>query len=71
VSVTITTPPGSFLPFVLGSAQLLGHPMIKPKSVLNPDVLDWAGGDFLYVIGVRFIRQVRHRTSSACASSRL
>ncbi len=27
-----------FLPFIWGSAQLISHPMIRPKSILNAEV---------------------------------
>ena len=48
-----------FLPFIWGSAQLIGHPFIRPGSILNKEVLDTCWQDYLYLSCVRFVKQVR------------
>lgn len=48
-----------FLPFVWGASQLVGHPMIKPKSIHNPDVLEAYSHEYLYLGCVKFVKQVR------------
>ncbi|KXZ47301.1 hypothetical protein GPECTOR_36g27 [Gonium pectorale] len=48
-----------FLPFIWGSAQLIQHPMIKPKSIHNPDVLEAYAGAYLYLGCVKFVKQVK------------
>ena len=46
-----------FLPFIWGSAQLIGHPFIRPGSILNKEVLDTCWEDYLYLSCVRFVKQ--------------
>ena len=48
-----------FLPFVWGSSQLAAHPMIKPKSIHNQDVLDMYHDEYMYLSCIRFVKQVR------------
>ncbi|KAI8469681.1 MAG: PTPA-domain-containing protein [Monoraphidium minutum] len=48
-----------FLPFVWGSAQLVGHPVIRPKSIHNPEVLEAYAGDYMYLGCVAFVKQVK------------
>lgn len=48
-----------FLPFIWGSSQLQGHPMIKPKSIHNPDVLEGYSGEYMYLGCVSFVKQVK------------
>ena len=48
-----------FLPFVWGASQLVGHPMIKPKSINNSDVLEAYSHEYLYLGCVKFVKQVR------------
>lgn len=50
-----------FLPFVWGSAQLAAHPIIKPRSIHNPDVLEAYGDAYLYLGCVAFVKQVGGR----------
>ncbi|EFJ50118.1 hypothetical protein VOLCADRAFT_104067 [Volvox carteri f. nagariensis] len=48
-----------FLPFIWGSAQLIAHPMIKPKSIHNPDILEAYASTYLYLNCVKFVKQVK------------
>ncbi|KAI3433441.1 hypothetical protein D9Q98_003255 [Chlorella vulgaris] len=48
-----------FLPFVWGSAQLVGHPFIKPSSIQSGEVLDGYAGEYLYLAAVKFVKQVK------------
>jgi len=49
----------NFLPFIWGSAQLINHPLIRPKSIHNPDILEEFASEYLYLGCVRFVKQVR------------
>ena len=48
-----------FLNFLWGSAQLLGHRNIKPKSILLPDIVEGYWRDYLYLGGIHAINEVR------------
>lgn len=48
-----------FMPFIWGAAQLVNHPMIRPKSVLNQDTLDAYANEYLYLGAVRFVKRVK------------
>ncbi|GLC35448.1 hypothetical protein PLESTB_000206100 [Pleodorina starrii] len=48
-----------FLPFIWGSAQLIAHPVIKPKSIHNPDILEAYADTYLYLNCVKFVKQVK------------
>ncbi|CAK0782979.1 hypothetical protein CVIRNUC_006174 [Coccomyxa viridis] len=48
-----------FLPFVWGSAQLIDHPYIRPRSIHNKEILDTCSEDFMYLSCVRFVKQVK------------
>eukprot|EP00878_Enallax_costatus_P039952 GHUV01045899.1.p2 GENE.GHUV01045899.1~~GHUV01045899.1.p2 ORF type:complete len:165 (-),score=42.07 GHUV01045899.1:304-798(-) len=56
-----------FLPFVWGSAQLIHHPLIRPKSIHNEELLGIYGDDYMYLAGVKFVKSVKkgslHETS--------
>lgn len=47
-----------FLPFIWGAAQLINHPMIKPKSINNSDILATYSKEYLYLGGIQFVKQV-------------
>lgn len=49
----------SFLPFLLGSSQLIGHKNIRPKSVRYPEILDGFAADYLYLEAIQFILGVK------------
>lgn len=48
-----------FLPFVFGSAQLVGHPFIRPKSIHSEDVLEAYSEDYTYLGCVQFVKRVK------------
>ncbi|WIA43238.1 hypothetical protein OEZ86_009744 [Tetradesmus obliquus] len=48
-----------FLPFVWGSGQLIGHPLIRPKSIHNEELLGMYGDDYLYLAAVKFVKAVK------------
>lgn len=48
-----------FLPFLFGSAQLIGHKYMKPKSIHNQDILDHFSNDFMYLACVAFVKKVK------------
>lgn len=41
-----------------GAAQLVGHPLIRPKSIHNPDILEAYARDYMYLGCVAFVKQV-------------
>ena len=47
-----------FLPFLWGASQLVGHPHIRPSSILSAEVLEGYSQDYLYLGAVRFVRHV-------------
>ena len=49
----------SFLPFLLGSSQLVDHPHIRPRSVRYPEVLEQYSRDYLYCDAVRWVLSVK------------
>eukprot|EP01125_Pyxidicula_operculata_P021984 TRINITY_DN880_c0_g1_i1.p1 TRINITY_DN880_c0_g1~~TRINITY_DN880_c0_g1_i1.p1 ORF type:complete len:209 (+),score=25.05 TRINITY_DN880_c0_g1_i1:333-959(+) len=48
-----------FLVFYFGSAQLRGHPHLKPSSVLNPDIYSSFDKKFMFISSVKYINQVK------------
>ncbi|PRP81050.1 protein phosphatase 2A, regulatory subunit B' [Planoprotostelium fungivorum] len=48
-----------FLPFVWGSAQLIGHPSIKPKSIHDGEVLKQSSDDYLYLSCISFTKEMK------------
>uniref|UniRef100_A0A0C9RI51 Serine/threonine-protein phosphatase 2A activator n=1 Tax=Wollemia nobilis TaxID=56998 RepID=A0A0C9RI51_9CONI len=48
-----------FLPFIFGSAQLVDHKYIKPKSIHNEDILSNFSHEYLYLSCVAFVKKVK------------
>ena len=46
------------LPFVFGASQLIGHPDIKPSSIIDKEVIDKFSSDFMYLEAIKFINIV-------------
>lgn len=48
-----------FLPFLFGSAQLVGHKHLRPKCIHDPDIVDAFAKDYMYLACIQFINSVR------------
>lgn len=48
-----------FMPFIWGSAQLVAHPKIEPKSFLQTDIVENYKNDYLFIASIDFINQVK------------
>ncbi|XP_074582995.1 uncharacterized protein LOC141839199 [Curcuma longa] len=48
-----------FLPFIFGSAQLIDHKYMKPKSIHNQDILDNFSNEYMYLSCVAFVKKVK------------
>ncbi|KAG4306558.1 hypothetical protein PORY_000546 [Pneumocystis oryctolagi] len=48
-----------FLPFLFGSAQLIGHKYIRPRSIHDNDILDAFSKDFIYLDYIRFVNSIK------------
>ncbi|KAJ3038734.1 Serine/threonine-protein phosphatase 2A activator [Rhizophlyctis rosea] len=48
-----------FLPYYWGSAQLLDHPQIKPKTIMQQDVVSHFAKEYLYLGCIKFISEVK------------
>jgi serine/threonine-protein phosphatase 2A activator len=48
-----------FLPFLWGASQLVGHPILKPKSIHNEEVLETYSHEYLYLGCVTFVKKVK------------
>lgn len=57
-----------FLPFLWGAAQLVGHPHIRPRSILSAETLEACSADYLYLAAVRFVRHVRPPPAAASSA---
>lgn len=47
-----------FLPFIWGSAQLVGHPVVRPRSIHNHELLKSYAGEYMYLAAVEFVKKV-------------
>ncbi|EPZ36381.1 rotamase PTPA-2 [Rozella allomycis CSF55] len=48
-----------FLPFLFGSAQLIDHPYIKPKSIHDPEVIEGYAKHYFYLSCIEFVNKVK------------
>ncbi|XP_012266716.2 serine/threonine-protein phosphatase 2A activator-like [Athalia rosae] len=48
-----------FVPFIWGSAQLVGHPRIEPHHFLDEGVLETYANQFMFLSSIEFICQVK------------
>ncbi|KAI8089396.1 uncharacterized protein BX664DRAFT_280307 [Halteromyces radiatus] len=48
-----------FLPYVWGSAQMIGHSKLKPSSITKPDIVEMMAKDYLYYRCIQYIGQVK------------
>ncbi|KAG8894440.1 Serine/threonine-protein phosphatase 2A activator 2 [Tulasnella sp. 403] len=48
-----------FLPFLFGSAQLIGHKYIRPKSIHDKDVVDEYSKYYMYLACIQFINSIK------------
>ncbi|KAJ1912935.1 Serine/threonine-protein phosphatase 2A activator 2 [Tieghemiomyces parasiticus] len=48
-----------FLPFLFGSAQLVGHRYIKPKSIHDAETVQEFAKDYIYLASIKFINEVK------------
>ncbi|KAH8553990.1 hypothetical protein BGW37DRAFT_483068 [Umbelopsis sp. PMI_123] len=48
-----------FLPYLWGSAQLMDHPRLRPKSILNEDIVNGVAKDYLYFRCIQSINEVK------------
>ncbi|KAG2226930.1 hypothetical protein INT45_010209 [Circinella minor] len=48
-----------FLPYVWGSAQLIDHPRLKPRSVTSRDTVDVMAGENMYFRCIQYIHEVK------------
>lgn len=48
-----------FLAFLFGSAQLLNHKHIKPRSIHSGDIIEGYSKDYMYLESIRFINAVK------------
>ena len=44
-----------FLPYFYGASQLLGHPKLKPKSIVNKEIVEYVYKDFMFFECIHFI----------------
>lgn len=52
-----------FLPFLFGSAQLLDHKYIKPKSIHDVDTVEQFSKSYMYLACIHFINTVKTTAS--------
>ncbi|RWS11541.1 serine/threonine-protein phosphatase 2A activator-like protein [Dinothrombium tinctorium] len=48
-----------FLPFLFGSAQLVGHPTIEPKNFYEPDIFNAYADKYMFHAAIQFIHKVK------------
>ncbi|KAI8823114.1 uncharacterized protein EV422DRAFT_392601 [Fimicolochytrium jonesii] len=48
-----------FLPYFWGSAQLIDHPRLKPKSVMQADIVEHYSKEYMYLACIQYIHEVK------------
>lgn len=48
-----------FIPFIWGSSQLVAHPLIEPRSFLQPDIVESYAKDYTFISCIQFINKVK------------
>ncbi|XP_047320241.1 serine/threonine-protein phosphatase 2A activator [Impatiens glandulifera] len=48
-----------FIPFIFGSSQLINHKYMKPKSILNDDILESFSNEYFYVSCIAFTKKMK------------
>lgn len=48
-----------FIPFIWGSAQLIDHPRILPKSFVKEEIYEHFSQDYIFLACIKFINQVK------------
>ncbi|CEG69637.1 hypothetical protein RMATCC62417_05684 [Rhizopus microsporus] len=48
-----------FLPYIWGSSQLIDHPILKPKSILNKETVNQCAGEYMYFRCIQYILEVK------------
>ncbi|KAK7794014.1 hypothetical protein R5R35_007448 [Gryllus longicercus] len=48
-----------FLPFLWGSAQLIEHERLVPKTYLNPNIVQQHANQFMFMDSIKFINEVK------------
>jgi len=48
-----------FLPFIWGSGQFVDHPLSRPRSIHNPDVVEGLSDQYLYIGCIKFVKRVK------------
>ncbi|KAI3633952.1 hypothetical protein MIR68_007556 [Amoeboaphelidium protococcarum] len=48
-----------FIAYILGSAQLIDHPHLKAKSILNKDVVDSCKSEYMFMGCIAFIHEMK------------
>ncbi|XP_017886095.1 serine/threonine-protein phosphatase 2A activator-like [Ceratina calcarata] len=48
-----------FVPFIWGSAQLIGHPRIEPRHFVEPDIIQSYSKQYMFLGSIEFISKVK------------
>lgn len=48
-----------FIPFIWGSAQLIGHPRILPKSFIKEEIYENFSDEYIFLACIKYINQVK------------
>lgn len=48
-----------FVPFIWGSAQLIGHPRLEPRHFVEPDIVESYSKQYMFLGSIEFISKVK------------